>query len=111
MATGEFIDLRHLCFCDFPREDTANAAATGVYVEHYLGRLFAVHGKEYLQHFDDKIHRCVVIVQQKDSKQRWAFDFRLGRFNCQAVVMFMLVLRRFRITHSAHDSAPRGRFE
>jgi hypothetical protein len=32
--------------------------------QHDLGRQLAIQVKKHLEHFDDEIHRCVVIVEQ-----------------------------------------------
>jgi hypothetical protein len=63
MVPRELVYLRYLCFCHFTGEYTANAAASGVHVEHDLGRLFSIHREKHLQDLDDELHRREVIVQ------------------------------------------------
>src|SRR3546814_413007 len=88
------VDLRHLRFSDFAREDPANAAAAGVDVQHDLGGLVEVHAEKADQHVDHEVHRGVVVVQQQDGIQRRPRHFRLACFHGNAVVVFLVVVGR-----------------
>src|SRR5687768_16847146 len=52
VAARELVDLGDLGFGDLAREDTTNTLATGMNVQHHLGRAFAVHAEEGFQHDD-----------------------------------------------------------
>ena len=61
-----FVHLRHLGFGHFAGEDAAHALAARMHVQHDLGRAFAVHAEERLQHDDHEIHRREIVVEQHD---------------------------------------------
>src|ERR1051326_1524814 len=41
----------------------ADSHAFAVNLQHHLGRLFTAHREHSLQHDDDKVHRCVIVVE------------------------------------------------
>src|SRR5690606_21729205 len=87
-----FVDLRHLGFGDFTREDAANAAAAGVDVQHDLGGLVEVHAEEADQYVDHEVHRGVVVVQQQDGIKRRPRHLRLAGLHGNAVLVFLVVV-------------------
>ena len=81
MPTGQFNDLRNLCFRYFKRVNAADPHSAPVYVQHNLNRLFALFGEKALQHMDDELHGRVVVVQNKNFVERRLLGLgpRLGR--------------------------------
>jgi hypothetical protein len=57
--------------------------------------ILMVHGKEFLQHLNDEIHRGVVVIQQDDLVQRRALELGLGLLEGQAVAGGMTLLSLF----------------
>jgi 8-oxo-dGTP pyrophosphatase MutT (NUDIX family) len=93
MVAGELVHLSYLRFCHFTREYTANTAAAGMHMEHYLSGPFTIHREEQLQHFNHEIHRREVVIQKNDLKHRRAFHRRSSGLDRYAMFMLALVLR------------------
>src|SRR5271169_1295373 len=70
-------DVQHLIDFrggDLARVGSAHTHAFAVNLQHHLGRLFPAHRKHSLQHHDDKVHRCVVVIEQNNLVQRRGFE-------------------------------------
>ena len=100
MFTGVLIYLGRLGFGDVPRKNAADALALSMHCEHNMGRLFAVHAEKNLQHFHDKLHRRVVVVDQYHFEQRRALEFRSGLFECQTTRGILLL-----VTHTPRNAS------
>lgn len=70
VGTSEFIHLCHLGFGQFPGEHATHSLPSSMDVQHDLGGQFVIHAEEETQHFDDKIHWCVVVIKQQHPIQR-----------------------------------------
>ena len=68
-------------------EHAADAFPLPVHFEHYLGRLFAVHGKKILQYEDDELHWSIVVVAQDDLVERRRFGPDLPRLEDGTVTL------------------------
>src|SRR5579871_1855338 len=76
--------LSYLRLRNLISKDSAHTLALGVDLEHDAGRLGAVHGKEALQDIDHELHRGIVVIDQHDLIERWAFELGLRLFDDQA---------------------------
>jgi hypothetical protein len=92
MAAGIFIDLGHLRFRHFASKNATYALPSRMYVEHYLNRPLLVHAEKTTQYFDDKVHGGEIVIEQHHLKQRWTGDLRTGGFQCQTVLIALLLL-------------------
>jgi hypothetical protein len=54
--TGRF------CFCDLPREDTANTVPFLMHLEHDLGRLLLRFAEKLLEYLHYEFHRSIIVV-------------------------------------------------
>src|SRR5690606_31382332 len=88
---GELVDLGYLGFGHFAREDTADAAAAGMDVQHDLGRALQVQGEELLQDHHHEVHRGVVVIEQDHLVHRRRGDLRPAGVDQGAVLVFVLV--------------------
>ena len=68
--------LRHFGLGDFIGEDSANADAFLVNMQHHPRGLFGIHLKKCFQHMDDKFHRRVIVVEQQHLILAGLFRFR-----------------------------------
>src|SRR5439155_1182558 len=66
MPAGDVQHLIDLSCGHFASIGPTNTHAFAVNLQHHLGRFFSAHCKHSLQHHDDKVHRCVVVVEQDD---------------------------------------------
>ena len=88
MLAGNVHDLVDLCGGDFPRVRPAYPHALAMHLQHNLSRLLSAHGEYSLQHHDHKVHRCVVVVEQDNLKQRrWLEAGLFGLENAPVLVL------------------------
>ena len=69
--------LRHFRFGNFICEYAALPDAMMVNVKHDFRRGLEVLLKEFLQHMNDELHRCVVVIQNQDAVEIGPFGLRL----------------------------------
>ena len=62
------------------------ALTLGMDRQHHLGRLFAAHAEENLQHLHHKLHRRVIVIEQNNPVHGRKLDFRSGFLQGYAVV-------------------------
>jgi len=62
---GVLIDLHSLGLGNVTGEQPANGPSLCMDGQHDLGRQLTIQVKKHLEHFDNEIHRGVVIVEQK----------------------------------------------
>ena len=77
MLPREIHDLRHLCFGDLIGIETAYPHSVLMDMEHDDSCLFPPLVEEPLQHMDDKLHRSVVVVEEKNLVERGLLRFGL----------------------------------
>ncbi len=65
------IDLHRLGFGHVPGKQAADRFTLSMYRQHDLGGFFPVHVEEHFQHFNNKVHRRVIVVEQYHLIQRW----------------------------------------
>ncbi len=70
MAFGKVQYLRDLCFGHFISIDTAQPHALLVDMKHDARGLFPGTIEEMFQDVDDKLHRRVIVIQQKHTVER-----------------------------------------
>ena len=87
VPAGKFVDLHHLGFRNLVSEDAAYPLATGMNVQHHLGRLLLIHPEKTFQDPYHELHGSIVIVQQDHLIQRWLLEFGLCRLHHQAAVL------------------------
>lgn len=84
---GIIIHLIHLTFRNVPRIDPANTLAARMHMQHYLGGLISIHSEKNLEHFNNKLHGRVVVIQQHHPIERRLFDLWGSRFDRQPIIM------------------------
>lgn len=60
------IHLIYLGLCNVAAENAAYSLATRMHMKHHLCSFFTIHAKKAFKHLYDKLHRCVVIVEQQN---------------------------------------------
>jgi len=90
---GVLVDLHGLRFGDVAGKQSAYCPPLGMDGQHDLGRQLAVQIEERFEHFDDEIHRRVVIVEQNHLVHRWRLQDRLGFLNRQTSAIVLVGLR------------------
>lgn len=73
MRSGESFDFLDFAVGNIERIDATQTTSLNVDLQHSFDGFFPVHGEKFLQHGNDKIHRCEVIVKQKNLVQRRRF--------------------------------------
>ena len=70
--------LRYFCLCDLVGINPAFPYSMMMNVQHDARRSFTILVKEALKYVDDKFHRRVIVVKQKDAIEVWSFRLGLG---------------------------------
>lgn len=69
------------------RINSAYTSTIPMNLEHDLSGLFAAEGKKFLQHYDDKIHGRVIVIQKQNLEHRRRLDLGLFRLQNRAFAM------------------------
>ena len=94
IPAGKFIDLRHFGFSDFAGENPAHTPATGMDMQHDLGRFLAAQPEEMLENPHHEIHWRVVVIQQDHLVHRRRLQRRFLGGDSDVAVLIVLIVGR-----------------
>ena len=104
VSPGEFVDLNDLGFCHLPREHAADAAPSGMHVQHHLGCLLAIHAEKHLQDLDHEFHRGEIVVQQQHLEH--VRPLHLGSRHLNGDTAVVIVFGAVFLTHARMITLP-----
>lgn len=92
MSQRKFVDVGHLGFRNLAGEDTTNALAARMHVQHDRGRTLTVQVEERLQYGDHEIHWREVVVEQNHLVERRTHHLRARLLDGEAMRMFGVLI-------------------
>ena len=101
-----YLGLRHFIWID-----AGNAAPVDVHLHHHAVRLGGALLEERLEHVDDELHRCVVVVQEHDVVERRLLDALADAFPDRAAGLVLVArsaCHRSSVTQNSHPARGRG---
>jgi len=90
--TRELVHLGDFGFGNISSKDSTYCFSLGMNGQHNLGRLFPVHAEEQFQHFNYKLHGCVVIVVHNDLVHGGTLETGFLYLGRNMTVVFVIVL-------------------
>ena len=104
MPPGELLNLSHLGLGDVSREDTTDAHAPGMHMEHDLSGLLPAHMEKEFQNLNDKIHGREIIVEKQDLVFWWRLELGPGLLDGRTRRMFLIHIRTTHVNANSHES-------
>ena len=72
----KIVNLDHFGFSDFEGKNAAHTLTTRMHVQHHLRCTVMAHAEKETQDFNDKIHGCVIVIEQDNPVHGRKFYFR-----------------------------------